>query len=769
MRQRTAFLLLVALLVLALVRCSNEKAPSTSHGVTTKIGPEGGEVTAADGKARLVVPPGALSAAVDIRLAPSAGHPAGCIGPAYTCSPSGQRFLLPVELSIEVDLASVPKGADVSSLQVGKAVDDEWHSVAGSRADPAGGQVAASISTFSTYGVVEPRGGEADPLVYEELNQRMCRLVEAVRDLNTGQLLMMKGYQKGFTIPLVPAPYVLWSASEKRWITEGALQAADAVTALGEELDSLEGMAARHGLPSPVLGSGTTQRSKDAVELTQTAYKAYLEYQIWGPGGKGLRDKYNSALLEQGEKMVDEQEETILAFIRHCITSDPAEALSLLDLESTMHATARKYGIPGLRYRWRDAYLPDHRTEAMELASYELARMDMKSLEYLWREMTTVMGWEAFRNSFIPNQAVEFTSAGLGMAWDAVVKVVTPAWDSVKSNFGAATDVLLDLSYYVYDPGAPADGSEKADSTEADVVVLLYPDRMDELPVLVMADRLIDGSLTIPEVFEDTYTLCILSRGNYPMMFRDVPISEESREFRIPAPEALPGVTDPRFPVSEPPEVLEALDPPPYVPNDYTWTGVYRASHSVEVSGATRPQHGFWESHRHSTSAEFELEFTRERFLETTVEVPYRVHRTLSSSTNGEDPDIGHLEFAPSSFHVNGVLEWLVRRELNSEGEWCFEFTPSVVSEETRGVRVTAVTSDGTFVVTESQEFSAFGGGLSAVPGRPEDADEWHDCDMDSWSWREVHRDDAPDGRMDSEHRSSVEIEFVSSEIESDS
>jgi PKD repeat protein len=125
------------------------------------IGPEGGTVVSADGRARVVIPPGALSSPRAIAVARVAAPPAGALAETVVrLSPSGLTFAAPVELRIAYGEVALPAGLPEDALTLAALANGlHWHEVVGAAVDAAADEVTASIQHFSTYGLMVGRFG----------------------------------------------------------------------------------------------------------------------------------------------------------------------------------------------------------------------------------------------------------------------------------------------------------------------------------------------------------------------------------------------------------------------------------------------------------------------------------------------------------------------------------------------------------------------------------------------------------------------------------
>ncbi|MBI3202255.1 MAG: hypothetical protein HYZ29_11975 [Myxococcales bacterium] len=111
------------------------------------IGPTGGELVSADGRARLDVPAGALTGELTITIAPAAAAPGGALGPAYDLLPHGTTFEAPVFLTMPLD---VQPGTDAYA-QLATVIDGQWVPIPGSGLLEGGSAVIGATNHFSTF------------------------------------------------------------------------------------------------------------------------------------------------------------------------------------------------------------------------------------------------------------------------------------------------------------------------------------------------------------------------------------------------------------------------------------------------------------------------------------------------------------------------------------------------------------------------------------------------------------------------------------------
>ena len=119
------------------------------------IGAAGGTILAAGGNAKLIIPPGALSAATPISVTPIASppSPAGLVAnTAYELGPSGTTFAQPVTLEFKYQTADIDSTQALMTLS--RYTNGVWVPLPGSTAGTPERTVRGQTSSFSSYGVV---------------------------------------------------------------------------------------------------------------------------------------------------------------------------------------------------------------------------------------------------------------------------------------------------------------------------------------------------------------------------------------------------------------------------------------------------------------------------------------------------------------------------------------------------------------------------------------------------------------------------------------
>jgi hypothetical protein len=138
-----------------LAACGTDVLPT--RGGQFNITTQGGTLSLADGLVELIVPAGAVQRDTFATAAMAASPPASSLlvsGTAVDLGPDGLVFLQPVQLTVHYGALTLPAGVLGSELRVATVVGGAWQIVAGSAADAGSQTVTASITHFSTYGLV---------------------------------------------------------------------------------------------------------------------------------------------------------------------------------------------------------------------------------------------------------------------------------------------------------------------------------------------------------------------------------------------------------------------------------------------------------------------------------------------------------------------------------------------------------------------------------------------------------------------------------------
>ena len=139
--------------------------PGTTNNIneSNSIGPNGGTVTSSNGKAKIVLPAGALSQDAGITVAVVSNQPSGNIGTAYEFGQDGTTFNKPVTISITYDDASLPSGVSESDIKLGMITNNQWQEITNSDVDTVANIVSGTTSHLSIYGVIAVSNSGTEP------------------------------------------------------------------------------------------------------------------------------------------------------------------------------------------------------------------------------------------------------------------------------------------------------------------------------------------------------------------------------------------------------------------------------------------------------------------------------------------------------------------------------------------------------------------------------------------------------------------------------
>ena len=119
--------------------------------------PAGGTIVMAGGLVTLEVPPGAVSAPVNITVMPATNAPSSELlapGSAVAVRPAGLAFARPVTVSINLSAIALPQGVQRNELRVHQVQGAAWDVVPGSTLSPDGTIASVSLTTVPTLGLV---------------------------------------------------------------------------------------------------------------------------------------------------------------------------------------------------------------------------------------------------------------------------------------------------------------------------------------------------------------------------------------------------------------------------------------------------------------------------------------------------------------------------------------------------------------------------------------------------------------------------------------
>lgn len=168
-------LLTITLSVLvAAAACDGPVAPSDpAEGGT--VSPNGGVVSAHEGRVRLTVPAGAVSRPVEVtvdEVANPPGDPRLIRGTSYDFQPDGLAFRTPATMELRYADADLG-GAVEGRLRIHRWNGSEWRPVAGGTIDAGAGRAMGEVDGFSLYAVLEDPCAAAPFLVGKPVAGRL--------------------------------------------------------------------------------------------------------------------------------------------------------------------------------------------------------------------------------------------------------------------------------------------------------------------------------------------------------------------------------------------------------------------------------------------------------------------------------------------------------------------------------------------------------------------------------------------------------------------
>ena len=134
-----------------MVLAATEVGTPVGAAATKSIGPSGGSVATPDGRMTLIVPPNAVSEAINFSIQPVTNQSGNGLGNAYKLEPSGKTFTIPLELSIHYDDNDL-NGTVPNALSL--AYQDEkgaWHLQRSAKLDKDKKILTVSTTHFSIW------------------------------------------------------------------------------------------------------------------------------------------------------------------------------------------------------------------------------------------------------------------------------------------------------------------------------------------------------------------------------------------------------------------------------------------------------------------------------------------------------------------------------------------------------------------------------------------------------------------------------------------
>ncbi|MFC5412025.1 hypothetical protein ACFPMF_22060 [Larkinella bovis] len=123
--------------------------------VSQTIGPEGGTLSTADGRARLTIPAGAVEKATTISIQPITNHTPQGVGQAYRFLPDGLQFKKPALLTFQYADSDVADSAPAALGIAYQRANKIWYAVEGKQVDTQKREVSVPMPHFSDWSLFE--------------------------------------------------------------------------------------------------------------------------------------------------------------------------------------------------------------------------------------------------------------------------------------------------------------------------------------------------------------------------------------------------------------------------------------------------------------------------------------------------------------------------------------------------------------------------------------------------------------------------------------
>ncbi|GAB3335879.1 hypothetical protein GCM10027299_45310 [Larkinella ripae] len=121
------------------------------NATSKTIGPEGGTIATADGKATLTLPAGALDKATSITIQPITNENPHGLGQAYRFSPEGLKFSKPATLTFQYDAAKMTSERAENFGVACQRDNKVWYDIAGSSVNTSRHEISVPMEHFSDW------------------------------------------------------------------------------------------------------------------------------------------------------------------------------------------------------------------------------------------------------------------------------------------------------------------------------------------------------------------------------------------------------------------------------------------------------------------------------------------------------------------------------------------------------------------------------------------------------------------------------------------
>ncbi|OQX60092.1 MAG: hypothetical protein B5M52_01195 [Helicobacteraceae bacterium 4484_230] len=669
---------------------SSIQSSSSSTGSSNSAGTQNNIITSTDKNASLLIPEGTADPSTVFSVTKNQNEPEHTVGNAYTLSPEGVHFNKPVTLTLSYTNDDVPAGAQSYELKMGRESAGEWQTLDSAVHNPFRQTFSADLTGFSTYGIFWPDAPDNDDEKQNIINRQIVLLLDAIRDFNTGMLMMDKGYESNSTNQYDPDK-TDYSEDDRKWISAGMAKMAEEFVKVQKEANTLYELengntpktVARgfwHNLSEAVLNKVVPFRKRlyDAAERYKDFLLSYIGFSIDNMTDTSVSECelvccFNHELERSfGKRFSDEEGEDL------CFYEDPTTLKQkMYDILEWMI--------------YSDEMGPHHIFRLVNDVPFSCSRyLDMDE-------------WNSEYKALITSEIRKTYQEGLKVAWNAAKKSISPG-----SKITGYVLTGAEIAYKKATKNAgqyPRGTAGFDDEVPADAVVYLVPNEANStLPILTEAMVVKDGKMHIVEPYAGNYQLYLYSRGNYPVTKDDVNLSSGNSAVTVDEPTVIYGVKKPLF------GAVTTGDPHDGMVISVVATcpgcekNEYYISHTAKTTSLASSSLGGSGSHQYSTESGGSFDFGND--WTATFEIPYIVKKRFSPFKD----DAGGIIFRkPSKYTLSGTAEWDVRKIKEEDGRICYYAYTSTKDEDTQYGK-TYVTSDGvTFLANKSAEVTTWG------------------------------------------------------------
>jgi hypothetical protein len=669
---------------------SSIQSSSNSSDSSSSAGAQGSVITSADKNASLLIPEGAADQSTLFTVTKNQNEPEHTVGNAYTLLPEGVHFNESVTLTLSYSNDDIPAGAQPYELKMGRETAGKWQTLNNAIHNPFKQTFSVDLSGFSSYGIFWPDAPDNGDEKQNIINRQIVLLLDAIRDFNTGILMMDKGYESNSTNQYDPDK-TDYSEDDQKWISAGMVKMAEEFVKVQKEANSLHELeneniskaVARgfwHNLGEAVLNKVIPFRKRlyDAAERYKDFLLSYIGFSIDNMTDTTVSECelvccFNHELERSfGQRFSDEEGEDL------CFYEDPTT----------------------LKQKMYD--ILDWIIYASEIGPRNIFKL-VNDLPYSCAKYLDMDEWNSEYRALISSEIRKTYQEGLKVAWNAAKKSISPG-----SKITGYVLTGAEIAYKKATKNAgqyPRSVTGLDDEVPADAVVYLVPNEANStLPILTEAMVVKDGKMHIVEPYAGNYQLFLYSKGNYPVTKDDVNLSGNNAVVTVDEPTVIYGIKNPLFGAVTTGDPYDGMTIPAVATCPGCEKNKYYLSHTAKTTSLISSSLGGSGSHQYSTKSGGSFDFGND--WTATFEIPYIVKKRFSPF---KDDTGGVISRKPSKFILSGTAEWDIRKVKEEDGRTCYYAYTSTKEEETQ-LSKTYITSDGvTFLANKRAEVTTWG------------------------------------------------------------